>query len=214
MTDESGLREQILALRLEKERRPIHVQHVTHLALRLFDGLVSLHGLGLSERLLLEAASQLHDIGHQLELAGGGHHLESARLIRQHPWRGFSPAEVEIMAQVARYHRKGMPELDHEEFRALPAGDRRIVQYLAAMLRLADSLDRSHAQVVRQVTLELLSKRIVVHLDVVGPVLREVKSAHAKGDLAMAVFQRDLVFMVGEDEIKPPLPPGPFPSPT
>ncbi len=204
MSDESNVREEILALMCEKEKRPIHVQHVTRLALQFFDGLVSLHGLGPRERLLLEAASQLHDIGHQADPAAG-HHLESARLIREHPWKNLSSSEVEIIAQVARYHRKGMPEVDHDEFRALAGSDRRIVQRLAALLRLADALDRSHAQVVERVTIELPPNQIVVHLEVIGPILREVKSAQAKGDLAVAVFQRDLVFMVGEDEIKPPM---------
>ena len=212
MSDESSAREEILALMQAKERRPIHVQHVTKLALQFFDGLASLHGLGPRERLLLEAAGHLHDIGHQADPAGG-HHRESARMIRSHDWKNFSPSEVEVIAQVARYHRKGMPEMDHEEFRALPMGDRRVVQFLAALLRLADALDRSHVQIVDRVAIELPNNKIMIHLDVSGPILREVNSAHTKGDLAMAIFQRDLVFMVDGEEIKPLLP-GQFPPPS
>lgn len=196
-------REEVLMLMHEMEHRPLHVQHVSRLALQLFDGLTSLHGLGPRERLLLEAAGHLHDIGHQFDHLGNSHHKESARLIRERPWKSFGLLEVEVIAQVARYHRKSMPELDHPEFRALSDWDRRIVQHLSALLRLADALDRSHVQLVQSVRVEIRANQIVLHLDAVGPVSREVKNALIKGDLAVAVFQRDLLFMINEDEATP-----------
>jgi exopolyphosphatase / guanosine-5'-triphosphate,3'-diphosphate pyrophosphatase len=206
MSDLSA-REEILALMKEQEARPAHVQHVALLALQLFDQLVSLHGLGGQERLWLEAAGHLHDIGRRSAYIGEGHHTESARIIREHPWRNFSPAEAEIIAQVARYHRKSIPELSHEEFRKLGPGDRRIVQCLAAVLRLADSLDRSHLQLVQRVRVELPTNRLVLHVETSGPVLREIRAAQQKGDLAQLVFQRDLVLMIGDEEVKLPLQP-------
>ena len=196
-------REEILALMREMENRPLHVQHVSRLALQLFDGLAPLHGLGERERLMLEAAGHLHDIGHQFDYLGTGHHKESARLIRERVWKSFGQLEVEIIAQVARYHRKSMPELDHPEFRALSDWDRRIVQQLSALLRLADALDRSHVQLVQGVQVEVRPNQIVLHLDAVEPVSREVKSALIKGDLAVAIFQRDLLFMINDKEITP-----------
>ncbi len=196
-------REEILALMREMENRPLHVQHVSRLALQLFDGLAPLHGLGERERLMLEAAGHLHDIGHQFDYLGTGHHKESARLIRERAWKSFGHLEVEIIAQVARYHRKSMPELDHPEFRALSDWDRRIVQQLSALLRLADALDRSHVQLVQGVQVEVRPNQIVLHLDAVEPVSREVKSALIKGDLAVAIFQRDLLFMINDEEITP-----------
>ena len=179
-TNDSGAREEILALMREKETRPVHVQHVAILALQLFDQLVGLHGFGERERLLLEAASHLHDIGHGIVVTGEGHHKESARLIREHPWTSFTPQEVEIIAQVARYHRKSMPELSHDEFQALGEWDRRLVQRLAALLRLADSLDRNHTQLVQQVRVELPTNQIVFRLEASGPVLREVRAAQTR----------------------------------
>ena len=196
-------REEILALMREMENRPLHVQHVSRLALQLFDGLAPLHGLGERERLMLEAAGHLHDIVHQFDYLGTGHHKESARLIRERAWKSFGQLEVEIIAQVARYHRKSMPELDHPEFRALSDWDRRIVQQLSALLRLADALDRSHVQLVQGVQVEVRPNQIVLHLDAVEPVSREVKSALIKGDLAVAIFQRDLLFMINDEEIMP-----------
>src|ERR1700690_2031937 len=86
--------EEVLNLMRAMESRPLHVTHVTTLALQIFDSLVALHGLGAPERLLLEAAGYLHDIGHQFDHLGTGHHKESARMIREHPWRNFTPEDV------------------------------------------------------------------------------------------------------------------------
>ena len=205
--DDSAVREEILSVMLELEKRPVHVRHVARLALQLFDALAELHGLGPRERLLLEAASLLHDIGHQADPAPEGHHKESARLIRERAWRHLSTSEAEIIAQVARYHRKSMPEMSHDEFRALGATERRIVQHLSSLLRLADSLDRTHEQMVQGIAVDLPPNRIVFRLEAAGPVLREVQAARKKGDLAMAVFQRDLMFTAGGEEIIPPEPP-------
>ena len=199
--NEPAAREEILELMRRMERRPAHVEHVTMLALQIFDQLVVLHGLGPRERLLLEAAGCLHDIGHVTEHSGSAHHQESARLIRGQPWQYFTPADVEIIAQVARYHRKEMPELAHKEFRVLNETDRRVVQRLAAMLRLADSFDRGHFQPVQRVTVELPPNRIIFRLEATGSVDREIQAAIRKGDLATAVFQRDLCFAIVEGKL-------------
>jgi exopolyphosphatase/guanosine-5'-triphosphate,3'-diphosphate pyrophosphatase len=201
--NEPDAREEMLAFMREKEARPAHVQQVARLALQLFDQLAVLHGLGGRERLLLEAAAYLHDIGHWTSPPGSGHHHEAARMIREHPWKHFNGTEVEVIAQVARYHRRAIPDVSHEEFKTLNEWDRRVVQRLAALLRLADAFDRSHAQHIERVTVELPVNRIVLRLESPGPVLREVLAAQLKGDLARLVFQRDLVFMFGNEEMKP-----------
>ena len=201
--NESLARTEALALMQEREARPVHVQHVATIALALFDQLVELHGLGPRERTLLEMAGYLHDIGHRSAPGGKGHHKESARIIREHGWKGVTSAEAEIVAQVARYHRKEMPEMSHDEFRALALVDRKLVQTLAALLRLADALDRTHEQLIPKVRVELPTNRIVLHLEINGPVLYELQAARVKADLAEAVFQRDVVFMVDDEELIP-----------
>jgi len=212
--NEAAARAEVLALMRQLETRPIHVQHVAGLALQLFDGLASLHGFGPRERLLLEAAGCLHDIGHQYDYTGLGHHKESARLIREHPWQEIGSAEAELIAQMARYHRKAMPSFKHDEFRALPEPDRRIVQCLGGLLRLADSLDRTHEQVIARLAVELRPNAVALHLDATGPIVREIMAARQKADLAALAFQRDFLFLVeGKPVILPGLPEEPEATP-
>ena len=121
--------------------------HVARLALELFDGTRRLHGLGDEARALLEYAALLHDIGHHISYPG--HHKHTYYLIKNGDLRGFHPVEIEVLANVARYHRRGHPRRKHDGFGSLPREARRTVRMLAALLRVADALDRSHRQVVR-----------------------------------------------------------------
>jgi exopolyphosphatase/guanosine-5'-triphosphate,3'-diphosphate pyrophosphatase len=187
-------REEVLALMQALEEEPHHVQHVATLALHLFDELEDLHGLGDHDRLILETAAQLHDIGWSASPSGKGHHRESARLIREHGWQHFSAQSIALIAQVARYHRKSPPDLEHEEFAALAPAERLRVQQLAAILRIADGLDRSHQQHVVHVSVEITPGRIIVHLTSRHPVSREIAAATKKADLAQTVFQREISF--------------------
>ncbi len=200
---EEQAREELVAFMQELETQPAHVRHVTYLALQLFDGLTELHGLGPHERLLLEGAGYLHDIGHRFDSLEMSHHKESARLIREKRWTHFSPVDVEVMAQVARYHRRAMPAMKHPDFASLPDYEQRIVKILAGLLRMADSLDRNHEQSITGVQVELPQNRILFRLSASGPFMREVQSSYRKSDLAQAVFQRDIVIMVGEEVIEP-----------
>jgi exopolyphosphatase/guanosine-5'-triphosphate,3'-diphosphate pyrophosphatase len=141
----AAAREEVLALMQALEEEPHHVQHVAELSLRLFDELEDLHGLDDHNRLILEAASMLHDIGWSAAPDGHGHHRQSARLIREHGWKIFNAESVTLISQVARYHRKSMPELEHENSPCHSA-ERLRGQQLAALLRIADGLDRGHQQ--------------------------------------------------------------------
>jgi exopolyphosphatase/guanosine-5'-triphosphate,3'-diphosphate pyrophosphatase len=88
----------------------------------------------------------MHDIGSHISF--GRHHRHSYYLITNGDLRGFQPEEIEIIALVARYHRRSTPKTSHEEYARLPSGRRRTVRTLAAMLRVAENLDRSHSQVI------------------------------------------------------------------
>lgn len=190
----AAAREEFLALMQALEEEPPHAQHVAMLAVHLFDELEDLHGLSDHDRLLLEAAACLHDIGWSASPDGSGHHRESSRIIRQHRWQNFGQESVELIAQVARYHRKNPPDLEHEEFAALSPAERLRVQQLAALLRIADGLDRSHQQHILHLSAEILPGRIIIHLSSEHPSSREIASATRKSDLARAVFQREIAF--------------------
>jgi len=187
-------REEALALMQALEEEPHHVLHVALLAVHLFDELEDLHGLSDQDRLILEAAAVLHDIGWSAAPSGKGHHRVSARIIREHGWQHFSPETVTLLAQVARYHRKSLPDLEHEDFAALAPAERQRVQVLAALLRIADGLDRSHQQHITHLSAEISPGRVIIHVTATKPISREVAAAAKKADLARTVFQREILF--------------------
>ena len=132
---------------------PAHAEHVARLALSLFDQSRAIHGLGGRAREWLEYAALLHDIGGHISYLN--HHKHSYYLIREGGLRGFEPEEVEAIALLARSHRRGRLKKSNRSLLSLPPAARRAVRAGAAILRIAESLDRSHGQVVGQVKLQL-----------------------------------------------------------
>ena len=176
------------------ETEPDHVLHVARLALQLFDSAAGWHQLDSRDRLLLESAACLHDIGWRTAPQGRAHHKESARLIRERAWQHFTREEVELIAQIARYHRKKIPGLEHDQFGQLSGPDQVRVQKLSALLRIADGLDRRHEQAVTQAALEFGQNSVRVKLAASDPALREISAAQKKSDLARALFGREISF--------------------
>lgn len=177
--------------RLEPE--PQHTAHVAFLALRLFDELHPVHALGTPERILLEGASCLHDIGWPASRRGSGHHKLSARIIRKQAWSSLNPSEVDLLAQIARYHRRAHPCSEHGDFHRLTPDKQHVVRVLSSMLRLADAFDRSHLQVVRDLTVRIAPDRFQITLLAADEPAREIAASGHKGALAREVFQRDIL---------------------
>ncbi len=125
---------------------PDHANQVAKLALTLFDRTRGIHGYTDREKEWLEYAALLHDAG--VHISYERHHRHSYYLIKNGDLRGFEPREVETIALVARYHRRAVPDRHDEGFADLGRKRRKIVRALAAILRLAENLDRSHAQVL------------------------------------------------------------------
>jgi exopolyphosphatase/guanosine-5'-triphosphate,3'-diphosphate pyrophosphatase len=123
-----------------------HAQQVIRLALALFDQSRAVHGLTDREREWLEYAALLHDVGGLISYAR--HHRHSYYLIKNGDLRGFHPDEIEVIALVARYHRRGVPKRSHDEYASLSSSLRKTVRTLSSILRVAESLDRSHAQAI------------------------------------------------------------------
>jgi exopolyphosphatase/guanosine-5'-triphosphate,3'-diphosphate pyrophosphatase len=130
-----------------------HGERVAELALQLFEGTRGRHGLDESYEELLEAAGLLCNVG--LAVSHDRHHLHSYYVIRNTDLlAGFTDHEIELIALVARYHRKSAPKGRHEEFARLDADDQRVVRVLAGLLRVAVGLDRSRQGVVREVRVD------------------------------------------------------------
>ena len=163
-----------------------HSEHVTGLALQLYDQLASLHGLGAKERELIEYGGLLHDIG--WHIAGKKHHRHSMYLILHGDLRGFSEDEVGVIANVARYHRKSPPSNDDPLFAELPPKARKVVRVGAAVLRVADGLDRSHNHVVSSLRCRVRDGRITVRLETRGDPALEIWGANRKKEMFEEVF--------------------------
>jgi exopolyphosphatase / guanosine-5'-triphosphate,3'-diphosphate pyrophosphatase len=149
-----------------------HANQVVRLALALFDQTRSIHGLTDRDREWLEYAALMHDIGGHISYSG--HHKHSYYLIKNGDLRGFHPDEIEVMALVARYHRRGTPKRSHPQYAQLPATLRRTVRTLASILRVAESLDRSHAQPISGLEVHDRGDDILISLHAAGDAELEV----------------------------------------
>jgi exopolyphosphatase/guanosine-5'-triphosphate,3'-diphosphate pyrophosphatase len=169
-----------------------HAEHVTALCLQLFDQLGHVHRLGPKERELIEFGSLLHDIG--WHIAGKKHHHHSMYLILHGNLKGFDAEEVRVIANVARYHRKALPDNGHEPFAKLSSRGKRVVRVGAALLRIADGLDRSHNQVVSGVRCRAAAGEVRVTLETRGDPALEIWAAKRKRDGFEELFDRSVTF--------------------
>jgi exopolyphosphatase/guanosine-5'-triphosphate,3'-diphosphate pyrophosphatase len=137
-----------------------HSQHVARLAARIFDQLAEPFALAAGDRGLLETAARLMDVGYLIDY--DQHHKHSYQLIRNSRLTGFQPQELELIANIARYHRGARPKKKHEAYRRLAKRDQQRVSRLAAILRVAGGLDRSHSQQVSDLRIEFKPGQVVV----------------------------------------------------
>ena len=163
-----------------------HAEHVAHLAGRLFDMLQGDHQLSQRHRLLLRVAALLHDVG--VFVSSRAHHKHSYYLISHAEIFGLRREDIAIVAHVARYHRRSIPKSSHVEYMALPQDRRMLVNKLAAMLRVADALDKSRRQHVRDFDLEQQGQDLVIYAQSEGDLALERRALAVKGDLFEDVF--------------------------
>jgi exopolyphosphatase/guanosine-5'-triphosphate,3'-diphosphate pyrophosphatase len=168
-----------------------HARCVARLAISIFDQTIDLHGLGPAERRLLHAASLLHEIGTFVSRAS--HHKHSLYLIQNSSLVGFQPNEIQIVANVARYHRKSPPKPSHLAFQSLSKSDRQTVMVLGALLRVADALDRDHQQRVKAVTVFTERGRVRLAVEAEGDLFLESWSLRNRSDMFRDVFGRKVV---------------------
>ena len=158
-----------------------HAEHVAGIALTLFDTLKKPLKLSARDRVLLEAAALLHDVGYFI--AYSSHHKHSYHLVRHAELFGFSPEERELVAQVARYHRKSLPKLKHQSYASLTDADKCRVDALGGILRVADGLDRGRCSSVRKVRCKLATQEVRIDVSGAADLSLEIRGGLLKKDL-------------------------------
>ena len=166
-----------------------HARQVAKLALDLFDATTALHGLDATDRELLEYAALLHDIGEHV--ASNGHHKHGAYLIRNGQLRGFAPDQIELLAAIVRWHRRGEPRVS-DEFPLLDGAAVDRVRALAAMLRVADGLDRSRNQSVYGLDAMVTPSLVLLRIRALDDAELEIWGARRKRALLEKVFDREI----------------------
>ena len=157
------------------------------------DQLQSLHGLEHPQRELIEYAALLHDIG--WHIGRTSHHKHSMYLIEHGDLKSFTPEEISIIANIARYHRKSPPKAKHAAFAKLSPRGKSIVRVGAALLRLADGLDRSHSSIVRDLKCRS-GKEVKCVLNAKWDAQLEVWAASRKSEMFEKLFKRPITFEV------------------
>jgi exopolyphosphatase / guanosine-5'-triphosphate,3'-diphosphate pyrophosphatase len=173
-----------------------HATHVANMSLSVFDSLALPFSLDMSERKLLEAAAILHDSGYFISY--GSHHKHSYHLIRHADLFGFSPREREMIAQIARYHRKSLPKRKHDAFCSLKESDRITVERLGGILRLVDGLDRRRSSLAQSVTCSFAGTTIDFNLKAEEDISVEIYGGNSKKDLFEKAFGCKVIFSLAE----------------
>lgn len=179
-----------------------HARQVEQLAGELFSATQELHQLDEQARLLLARASFLHNTGMLVEARR--HHKHSYRLIKQTPLPDFTDEQRLEIACIARYHRRALPSMSHEEFAALGRVERKRVSALAALLRIADALDFSHDSRVLHLSVqeEFCNEKtwtILVQVRPLADLDMEMQHAYEKADLFEKTFKHQLRLVIQEN---------------
>ena len=177
---------------------PDHALQVRDLALSLFDQLEDLHELDRRARRILEAAAILHDIGFSIDESK--HHKHSYRLIRRQTMPGFDAREIELIANVARYHRKALPKPSHKSFKRLDDREQTLVRRLSAILRVADGMDRSHTASIGKLLCDRRAGRLILNAEAHGHWISfDLASGGRKTDLFEQVYGLSIEFRTTEE---------------
>ncbi len=169
-----------------------HATQVDRLACLLFDALEPLHALGPTERQILRAAALLHDIGDFI--SSDAHHKHTQYIIESTDVMGLSREHRQVVACVARYHRRAMPSPSHASYKKLSTADKKRVRKLASILRVADALDRGHRSKVRSLDVRIGAEEVAIVPKGSGDLALEVWTARRKAELFERTFERTLRF--------------------
>jgi exopolyphosphatase/guanosine-5'-triphosphate,3'-diphosphate pyrophosphatase len=170
---------------------PGHGQLVSRLAAGIFDQTEGLHGLHADDRLVLEVAALLHDVGHFINAID--HDRHGHYILKNNFLFGLTERQQAVIANIVRYHRKTAPTLEHHHYSDLPPKDRLLVTKLAALLRLADGIDTSHTGRVRDVRIAKVKNRWSLVMDGEGDLALEKWTLKKRRTLFQDVFGVELL---------------------
>jgi exopolyphosphatase/guanosine-5'-triphosphate,3'-diphosphate pyrophosphatase len=163
-----------------------HADYVTDLSLEIYDQLAAEHGLGHRERLYLEVAGILHDVGYYINQSG--HHKHGMYIVANSEIFGLSQEELMVVAAVVRYHRGAKPVRSHPEYGSMSRAQRLVIAKLAAILRIADALDRSHGQHIKTLQLDIEDNNLFISGDFRGDLSIERYGLSLKAGLFEDVY--------------------------
>lgn len=167
-----------------------HSNHVAKLSLTLFDVFRDQLQLSDDDRDLLHYAALMHDIGYFI--SHRKHHKHSLYIIRNSALMGFKEYEIELMANIARYHRRSTPKMRHSYYKALSKEQRGRVRKLAGILRVADGLDRSHYQNVRSLDVVKNDSKVEITIQTEADPQLEIWGAMRKRTLLEDVLEAEV----------------------
>ncbi|HKK09394.1 MAG TPA: Ppx/GppA phosphatase family protein, partial [Bacteroidales bacterium] len=194
--DESPRRRSVLELVHKCDWHEEHSMHVAKIAVKLFDELSGELDLEFQDRELLEYASFMHDIGYQI--SHRKHHKHALYIINNADLKGFKEEEIDVMANVARYHRRSTPKSRHSHFKKLDKNAKARVNKLSAILRVADGLDRSHFQNVRELEVVKNTSQIKLKIETETDPNLEIWGAMRKRFLFEEVTGKELEIIHSE----------------
>jgi exopolyphosphatase/guanosine-5'-triphosphate,3'-diphosphate pyrophosphatase len=170
-----------------------HSRHVANLCMILFDALTKEHGLNRRERMLLETAAFLHDIG--MFIRGSSHQKHGQYIVANSEIFGLHREELDVIANVIRYHRGEPPSPSDIAYIALQREERVLVLKMASILRVADALDRGHSQQIKTITIERRSESVILHTEGITDMSLERMGLEEKADMFQDVFGYKVVLL-------------------
>ncbi|GHV02875.1 exopolyphosphatase [Spirochaetia bacterium] len=163
-----------------------HNRHVASLCMILFDALIHEHGMNRRERMMLETAAILHDIG--MFVRSSSHEKHGQYIAANSEIFGLHQDELDIISNVIRYHRGPAPSESDIEYIALEREERVLVLKMASILRVADSLDHGHSQHVNSITVEKRGETLALHAQGVHDLSLELMGLEEKAGMFQDVF--------------------------
>jgi len=164
---------------------------VAKLCMILFDALIREHGMNRRERMMLEVAAVLHEVG--MFIKASGHNLHGQYIIEHSEIFGMQREEMDIIGNVIRYHRGNAPSPADISYSALQRAERILVLKMASILRVADALDRGHSQHIKQISVQKKGETLILHTEGNRDLSLELLGLDEKGGLFQDVFGYKIV---------------------